>query len=81
MLAGDGRYIRQLSSCCGGPLTVSLRMTENELAQRLEERWSCEAAHQSKWVAHNGFGWIGWRCPECGFMFFGQWEPRVGASG
>jgi hypothetical protein len=50
-------------------------MTEQELAQRLEERRTCEAEHETLRVPHNGFGWIGSRCPKCGFMFFGEWEP------
>lgn len=50
-------------------------MTEQELAERLAERDVCEAKHQNRMVPHNGFGWIGTRCQQCGFMFFGEWEP------
>ncbi len=49
-------------------------MNEDELQKRLAERTVCEREHTER-VPHNGFGWIGTRCPKCGFMFFGEWEP------
>lgn len=49
-------------------------MTEEQLAQRLAERKVCEAEHGALMVPHNGFGWTGTRCSQCGFMFFGEWE-------
>jgi hypothetical protein len=52
-------------------------MTAAELAERLAKRADCEAQHRTARVPHNGFGWTGSRCPQCGFMFFGQWEPWV----
>lgn len=51
-------------------------MTDEELNQRLDERLKCEAEHGALMVPHNGFGWTGTRCSQCGFMFFGQWEPH-----
>jgi hypothetical protein len=57
------------------------RMSEDGMDQqlvdeRLKERAVCEAQHLELRVPHNGFGWIGTRCPQCGFMFFGEWEPE-----
>lgn len=52
-------------------------MTDEQLAQRLAERQICEAQHQAFRVPHTGFGWTGTRCPLCGFMFFGQWNPDI----
>jgi len=49
-------------------------MTNEQLKERLAERAVCEAEHRDKRVPHNGFGWTGSRCPQCGFMFFGEWE-------
>jgi hypothetical protein len=50
-------------------------MNAELIKQRLEERAICEAEHADLRVPHNGFGWIGTRCSQCGFMFFGAWEP------
>lgn len=48
---------------------------EQWLKQRLAERAQCAANHDiSERIPHNGLGWIGTRCPKCGFMFFGEWE-------
>jgi hypothetical protein len=49
-------------------------MEASQLKQRLEERRVCESEHLELCVPHNGFGWTGWRCVRCGFMFFGRWE-------
>lgn len=54
-------------------------MTDEQLAERLAERRICEAEHDALRVPHNGFGWIGTRCSQCGFMFFGEWEPWAAA--
>jgi hypothetical protein len=50
-------------------------MTDEQLQQRLDERRVCEAEHEALKVPHKGFGWIGSRCSQCGFMFFEEWEP------
>lgn len=44
-------------------------------AERLAERAVCEAEHRSIGISHTGFGWTGWRCPQCWFMYFEEWEP------
>ena len=56
-------------------------MTEEQLQERLAERRICEAEHQALLVPHNGFGWTGSRCSQCGFMFFGEFEPGFIAAG
>lgn len=48
---------------------------------RLKERAICEAEHQDRMVPHNGFGWTGTRCSQCGFMFFGGFEPGFLGAG
>lgn len=48
-------------------------MTDEQLAQRLDERRICEAEHDTLRVPHNGFGWTGSRCSQCGFTFFEEW--------
>lgn len=50
-------------------------MNEDQIKERLAERAVCEAEHQSLRVPHNGFGWTGSRCSQCGFAFFEKWEP------
>lgn len=52
-------------------------MTEDELAQRLDQRAVCEAQHRDLMVPDNGLGWTGVRCPQCGFRFRLGWEPWV----
>lgn len=56
-------------------------MDDEQLRQSLAERAQCERDHPvSERVPHNGFGWIGTRCPKCGFMFFGEWEKGFPVS-
>jgi rubrerythrin len=55
-------------------------VTPEQARERLAERGHCEENHRPQGVPHNGFGWTGWRCPQCGFMFFGEWEPGFGPS-
>lgn len=40
---------------------------------KLKRTW-CYIAHWRGLVRTNGFGWIGWRCPKCGYSFFAEWE-------
>jgi hypothetical protein len=49
-------------------------MDADQLRERLRERAVCEKEHVERRVPHNGFGWVGTCCPDCGFMFFGEWE-------
>lgn len=56
-------------------------VTEKQLEERLAERRLCEAEHKTLRVPHNGFGWTGSRCSQCGFMFFGELEPGFLAPG
>lgn len=56
-------------------------MTEEQLTQRLAERRICEAEHEALRVPHNGFGWTGSRCSQCGFMFFEIWERGFADAG
>lgn len=51
-------------------------MNEELLERRLAERRLCEAKHVDLRVPDNGLGWVGSRCPQCGFRFFGAWEPN-----
>jgi hypothetical protein len=50
-------------------------MTEEKIQQRLAERRICETDHQALRVPHSGFGWVGSRCTQCGFLFFEDFEP------
>lgn len=56
-------------------------MEDEQIKERLAERAVCEAKHQGLRVPHNRFGWTGSRCSQCGFMFFGEWEPGFDTLG
>lgn len=34
----------------------------------------CRLIHWRHRVPHNGFGWTGFACGKCGWMFFGEWD-------
>ena len=43
------------------------------LLVRLRRAW-CYLFHWREQVPYNGFGWVGWRCARCGWMFFSDWD-------
>jgi hypothetical protein len=47
-------------------------MTERTAYLKLERAW-CYLAHWRHRLPHSGFGWHGWRCGKCGFMWFSEW--------
>jgi hypothetical protein len=51
-------------------------MSESKMRRwkiKLLRAW-CAAFHWREQVRHNGFGWHGWRCRRCGWMFFADWD-------
>ena len=42
-----------------------------------QARAECELNHAEYRVPHRGFGWLGWRCTKCGYMFRDVWEDWV----
>lgn len=47
---------------------------------KFQRAW-CYLFHWRGQVLHTGFGWHGWRCARCGWMFFAEWEEGTGREG